>query len=186
NDAVTAISAGIADLANPANEGLSDFIVPGYPDLGQIPLNAPDPTDPVSLAISAGATGASVLFNTVLQVELAALSASLTDVSITYVDIFGAFTDIAADPLAVGITEDLFDTCLGGVIPVGSVAASTIDCTGFLFWDDIHPTESIHTVVAELIRPELAPVPLPASVWMLIAAFGGLAYAGRRRAAVTG
>lgn len=172
--AITSIGAGIESLAN--DDGLRNFVVAGYPDLGAIPLTQPDP-DPSFLPPGfLNANLASVLFNDLLEDEIDRLNAEVADVIVTYVDIFGAFTDILDDPLAFGVTEpDLLNvTCDQGD-----------DCDGLLFWDDIHPTESIHTVIAELIAPELAPVPLPASVWMLLAAFGGLAYAGRRRGGVT-
>lgn len=58
------------------------------------------------------------------------------------------------------------------------------DCTQTAFWDNFHPAEALHDyTTAQVYAAYATPVPLPAAGWLLIGAFGGMAFIGRRRAA---
>jgi phospholipase/lecithinase/hemolysin len=51
------------------------------------------------------------------------------------------------------------------------------ECTQTTFWDPFHPTGSLHDFVANEVRAAgIAPVPLPAAGWMLLAALGALGF----------
>ena len=60
-------------------------------------------------------------------------------------------------------------------------APDVADCATTTFWDPFHPTGLIHSYVTDEVRNAyLAPVPLPAAGWMLLAGLGGLAALRRR------
>lgn len=163
--AVSAISAGITELYT--TNMLSNFVVPGLPNLGAIPAFGG------AASFAPLATLASAQFNSDLTTELAALQATLP-VTTSYVDTFGLFSEIVAGAPGNGFTN-LSGTCqaLG-------------NCEGYVFWDAIHPTDAAHAVLAQAISANLpaAPIPLPAGAWLLLGGLGALAIARRRRAQV--
>ena len=161
NNAVGSLFFGIQDLA--FNSGVDRFVVAGLPNFAEIPA-AFGSTD---------AARASLSFNGAVQTAIAGLNASGIDTR--FVDIAAVVAQVQADPAFTNLPPE---TCLQGAI----------DCTGFAFWDPIHPTEAAHVFVAdaisaELVDIEIAPVPLPAGAVLLLTglvAFGALS---RRQAA---
>lgn len=161
--AVRAIGAGMAALAG---TGLERFILPNLPDLASIPRFAAAPD-----AVRAGATAATLAFNAGLEGIAGAARAGGLDVKVF--DTAGLFATVMADPSAFGFDPSrVTETCFSGS-----------GCEGLLFWDEIHPTYAVHTLIADgivaLAQP--APVPLPATVWLLFGGVGGLLTVGRRR-----
>ena len=155
--AVAAIVGGIRDLQ--ARFGLTRFLVPGLPDLGRIPRNVASPE------ASQAATRATVFFNSVLRGQVDQLDRGPLDV--TYLDTFSLLGGILDDPAAFGFDPDtVTQTCASG----------RIDCAGFVFFDEIHPTAAVHAILAgaTLAAASPAPVPLPAAAWLLLTALGGL------------
>ena len=62
---------------------------------------------------------------------------------------------------------------------------ANVDCDGLLYWDGFHPTKAAHALIAEEVlrltsEPAPAPVPLPASGPVLLAALGAFAVLRRR------
>jgi phospholipase/lecithinase/hemolysin len=162
-NALNSIGAGLASLVG---EGFTNLAVFGLPDLGQIPeVRALGP-----LAMGA-ATGATTLFNTSLQALLNGLPAV---VEVTYVDTFDLFNEILGDPGAFGFTNTT-DPCLDALL-IGTVT----DCSGFVFYDDIHPTARAHALIAERFTTAVAPIPLPAG-WLLMLSIAGVFGLVRRR-----
>ena len=103
---------------------------------------------------------------------------NLFGATVTEVNVF----DALSDPVLLasrGIT-DAENAC---ILTVSTSAAS---CTGFLFFDDIHPTAQGHALIEDITRAALnetyqvTPVPLPASALLLLSAFAGT-FALRRR-----
>jgi len=95
---------------------------------------------------------------------------------------FNFFIALQADPTQFGLPADLdFVTpCLVGELP-----GPDIDCTGYLSFDGIHVTSSVHLALANEIAKftGLVAVPEPASWGMMIAGFGMIGFAARRRRA---
>jgi phospholipase/lecithinase/hemolysin len=98
-------------------------------------------------------------------------------------DYFSFFTRLAANPTQFGLPANLdFTTpCLAGEIP-----GPGIDCTGYLSFDGTHVTSAVQRAIAQDIARQvgLPAVPEPASWAMMIAGFGLVGSALRRRRVV--
>ena len=150
-----------------AGFGPAQVLVSNLPDLGRLPASLA--AGPVAEAL---ATAATDLFNSVLAAGLAGIVAPAgTDV--TLFDLNAAFGDLLDNPASAGFANV--------TIPCFVVDAGPA-CTGFLFADGVHPTTAGHALIAAAIRDELAPVPLPATLPLLVVALGAMGL-GRRRAA---
>lgn len=67
------------------------------------------------------------------------------------------FLTVAADPGSLGLPVQRTDTtCLRARTP-----SPDIDCTGFFFFDDVHPTAAIQAAAAREINRQFALVPAP-------------------------
>lgn len=98
-------------------------------------------------------------------------------------DYFAFFYALLADPTQFGLPANLdFNTpCL-----VGETPGPGIDCTGYLSFDGIHVTSAVQKAIAIQIARQtgLNTVPEPATWAMMIAGFGLVGSAIRRRRAV--
>lgn len=164
--------------------GVSDFIVLGLPDFGAIPrLNG------LPALIPAVATASAQTFNALVSGGIDLLPA---DVNVTKVDVFSALRDVLADPDPLGLTNTT-DACLtfgkdGNGNP--TISGLCADPARYAFFDDIHPSGTVHAALASTVRAEMvgnaqaevAIVPLPAAGWALLAALAGLAAVSRHRA----
>ena len=134
--------------------GACNFLVLNLPPLGSTPkyLNTPG---------EAGATALANGFNT----DLAAGLASLDGIGKTILlhDVYTDFSRILATPSQYGL-QNTTDQVMG----------TGFDASGFLFWDDVHPT----TVGAGIVASSVL-VPEPATLALL--AFGCLALMILRR-----
>ena len=89
------------------------------------------------------------------------------------------FNTVATDPGSLGLPTLRTDTtCLRAKTP-----GPNIDCTGFFYFDDVHPTAAVQAAAARDINRQFSIAPVPeASTWMmLIAGFGLVGFAMRRR-----
>jgi phospholipase/lecithinase/hemolysin len=169
---VKSIASGVKLLAK---SGVSDILVLGLPDFGLLPGVA---ADPLASAKSSVVTG---LYNATLDAVLTRLDRRYA-ANVSYFD-----------------TNSLFQQVIAGVpAPLVSVPclAQPVDCaanpTNYVFYDTVHPTEWVHTVLASAIAGQLglsAPsqngqigaVPLPATAPLIVFGLGGLALWSRRR-----
>lgn len=132
-------------------------------------LGVPNPLEVEGLQLQA-------LLDAQLDVVQPGLSANLYRYSY-----FSFFTRLQNDPTQFGLPSDLdfFTPCLAAVTP-----GPGIDCTGYLSFDGIHVTSRVQQAIARDIAGfvGLADVPEPQSWAMMIAGFGLVGAAMRRRA----
>ncbi len=141
--------------------GANHILMLNLPDLGMTPRLNGNP-----LTSSAG-TSVSINFNTALAGALfqAGQPAEL-------IDIFDWMQAVKADPTLFGLTN-ITDSCIAD--------NAAPDCTGYLFYDDIHPTTAGHALVAQVIEGTV--VPVPAAFWLFASGLGLLGFQARRQAA---
>lgn len=118
-----------------------------------------------------------------LDAALAPLQATYGSRLVTF-DFFTFFRAMIANPVAFGLPADTdFDTpCLA----VRTAVNGEIDCTGFFSFDGTHPTAPVHLAIANAFSRQAGlAVPEPASWALLIAGFGLIGAAMRRRRMAT-
>ena len=147
-----------------AAAGASQFLVLNLPPLGFTPGLIGTPAQDPFNALSAA-------FNAALDAELTNLVISL-GIEVTRLDLFNLFLDVRANPAAFGIAN-VTDPAFNGI----SVAP---DPNTFLFWDDLHPTATIHQVLGIVAANEFVPEPSTLALAGL-ALGGGLTIAVARR-----
>ena len=138
--------------------GAKHIVVWDTPNLGTAP------------AVVAG--GGAALGSFLASSMNSALSLRLTgEAGVSTFDIFGLGTALAANPAAFGFSNAT-DAC-------GAVANA--DCSQYVYWDGIHPTEAGHAAIADAMYAFAVPVPEP-ETWVLFAAgLGALGWTSRRR-----
>lgn len=127
-------------------------------------------------------------FNARLGEGLALLGAEGLDVR--EIDSRAFFAELTADPAAFGIDEPVLP-CL---FPSAEAAAAlgqpqlcdlATQAPTRAFFDAVHPSGTVHQAFAGYVEaqltPPLAPIPLPAAGWLLLAGVGGLVMVRRRR-----
>jgi outer membrane lipase/esterase len=133
--------------------GAKNIVVWTVPNIGATPA-----------VITSGAS-ASTLGTMIAATMNAALSAAIgSDPDIKLFDIFGLMNDAIADPGAFGLSN-VTDACAQFV---------TCDPSKFLFWDGIHPTSAVETIISDQILA-LA-VPEPSTLTLLSVALLGLGF----------
>ncbi|HEB98216.1 MAG TPA: VPLPA-CTERM sorting domain-containing protein [Thiotrichales bacterium] len=155
--AITPATTNLADAVGLlAGAGASHILVPNLPDLGLTP-------EAISLGVEAEARAVSEAFNTSLATALAGYDT-------LDLDVFTLLNLVVADPPAYGLTN-----VTGSCVADGQDPA----CTGYLFYDGVHPTTRGHELLADAMYT--AVVPLPASAFLLWSGLGVLALTARRR-----
>jgi outer membrane lipase/esterase len=99
-------------------------------------------------------------------------------------DLYGLFLELLDNPGDFGVinaTAPCFvSPAFGGP---GFVPPCNLDLAPLLaFWDQSHPSSTIHAQIAARVREQVAPVPLPAAALMLVGGIAGLGLMRRRAA----
>ena len=169
----------LTEISTLADEGAKHFLVVDVPNVGIIPEFAQDnPT------LAADATTFSQLYDADLASGLAALEPELAaGTTLTDFDLYGYNANILANAAAHGFT-DTTDRCYtntpGSSTTSAACGSGAENINSLVYWDDIHPTAKVHALWAEGFE---AAVPETSTWAMLLVGFGGLGFAGYRRAA---
>lgn len=148
-----------------AAAGISDIVVFGLPDLGKLPDFVGTPFGAQISQVVGG-------YNAALSQTVAGLDAALGPVNVGYFDVDALFQTLLGPDNAGGF-DNWTENCLA--------AGEACDPEEYVFWDDIHPTDAVHEIVADAFRDQIAPVPLPAGFPLLIGGLAALGLVSRRR-----
>lgn len=162
------IAGGVGRLA--AETGLEDFLVFLAPDLSTIPALVDSDFAPLFLEVVNGT-------NLAIQFFVDQVAAAIPTINVEYFDPNLVAANILAAPAAFGLDpEKTKSQCLSTAGFCGLENASD-----YYFFDDIHPTEKVHTVLAEAVRAQV--VPLPGGLSLALGGFALLGFAARRKRA---
>ncbi|WP_167547135.1 SGNH/GDSL hydrolase family protein [Stieleria maiorica] len=148
-----------------AGAGAREFLVANLIPLSLTPSLAGTPT-------AASATAFSHAFNTTLATEIGTLRTDL-DVTIHELDVAGLFEEVSSDPAAFGFTNTV-DPALHVELST-SIPIFPYDVVGnpdeYLWWDGVHPTAAVQSLIGERAAALVRPVPEPASaaIWIPVA-----------------
>jgi phospholipase/lecithinase/hemolysin len=143
---VANIASAITTLSD---AGGSRFLVPNLPPLGQTPWLR-------SIGYEADGDNLSAQFNTALSAELSQLRTTL-GVTIYELDTHALFAQALAEPGKFGltnVTDPAFDA--GSVVP---------NPQEYMFWDDEHPTATVHALLGEYAAAAV-PEPSALALWL--------------------
>lgn len=131
------------------NGGARDFLVVLGPDVGKIPLIVND-QDPDSDAV---ATAFSRTFNARLQASLRRLERG--PIQIIMFDLFGFMNNLLDSGTFTNTTAEcieeppVFPFPVPGSCTSMAIYPGAVFDTGYFFWDDQHPTASVHMLLGE-------------------------------------
>ncbi len=149
-------------------EGARKILVPNVPDLALVPR-----VREFGAAAQAGAHALSVGYNAGLASTLTALESSLTGLDIIGFDTFSNLNEVIAHQSLYGFSDTEHRCYTGddvGFTGGGSVCANPDE---YLFWDGIHPTTALHTLIGERM---LASIPEPGTLLLIALAIGSLSW----------
>lgn len=118
-----------------------------------------------------------------VQLRLDAIQPGLGSTQLIRFSYQNFFTQLASDPMAFGVAPF---TETGKCIGNRPVVNGNIDCTGYFSFDGIHPTAQVQAALYRQVLgvTGLDAVPEPASWALMIAGFGMVGTALRRRPAI--
>jgi phospholipase/lecithinase/hemolysin len=155
--AVANVDSAIGSLAA---DGAKNFLILTVPDLGATPdAIAGGP------AVQFGASALAAQFDSALMSSVDAI-ASLDSLNVSTLDTYALLDEIVANPSSYGFTS-VTSPCVTGAIDYvgGTACASTLAAQNqYLFWDDLHPTEAGHAIVADAALAVVTPEPANVSL----------------------
>ena len=146
-----------------AKDGARNLIVFNVPDLGKVPevtFGLANGSDKPNAGTNALASSLASSYNTQLASAISRATAA-TGIQVTTVDLYG-FTDAAvANPGAYGLDSVNVPAWSGNYTDAKSGTLNSTDPAvqnRSLFWDDVHPTASVHNMAANIARAAVAPM----------------------------
>jgi outer membrane lipase/esterase len=169
-----AAATAVADSARALGAfGVRDVTLFTLADLGGTPRYnlSPDARE------KARATRGTNAFNATLDRQIGALEAE--GINVIRIDTHRLFNQLLANPERFGVRDATFP-CL--------VDRNTAPCTPAqalerAFFDPVHPNSVVHGQIAGVVSQQIAPVPLPAPVLLLVGGIAALGVVARRRRA---
>lgn len=149
------------------NAGAENVLLFNVPNVALAPIAGGDPlgvVDALTSAFNFGLGGA----------------AGIASPNIAFIDAFAILSDIVTNPAAFGLTEV--------VAPCLDLNAGTLcsDPSSYLFFDDLHPTNTGHQIIADaaILAASTLPaaVPVPAAFPLFLSAIAALGWARRKTA----
>ncbi|NNE89149.1 MAG: SGNH/GDSL hydrolase family protein [Silicimonas sp.] len=169
-EVATTIAGSVAKLAT--TYGLDDFVVFVIPDISVVPAISGTPLEGFVSALSDFA-------NQTLVSALEVVSLTLPDIEIQMFDSNAIVRGIIADPSIAGVTNTS-GQCLIQTTDFTSYCGDE-NASDYLFFDDLHPTEGVHTLIADAFAAQV--VPLPGGMSLALGGFALLGFAARRKRA---
>ena len=169
-----AVGAAAVNAAVAVGQGISSLVGQGVRNVVVFNL-APLQLTPQFALIAPQAAPLAQFGADTFNAALAGIVAGMGDAArVKTVDIHLALTDLVANPEKYGVS-DVVNPCI-----YGNSVCSPEQALQRAFFDPVHPNSIVHGDIADLVRPDIAPVPLPASVLMMLVSVAGLAAAGWR------
>ncbi len=136
--------------------GAKDFLVVNLPDLGLLPI------------VTSNSLPAPSSYYTALTLQhnaglLSAIYAEglPTDVKVTQLDVYSLANKIIQNPAQYGLTN-VTGNCLDKTTNPYTLCTNP---SQYFFWDDVHPTTGIHSIVAQqAVKAVLVPEPQPLNI----------------------
>jgi phospholipase/lecithinase/hemolysin len=170
----SSIAGGVLELAT--QSGLDDFLVFFVPDLSTVPALAGTSDAPLFRQIVNGT-------NAAIKFAVGEVAKAIPTINVDFFDPNNVATKIFAAPKDFGIDPELVTSqCY---VPATKTSPSEFcgleNASQYYFFDDIHPTETVHTELAEAVRAQV--VPLPGGLSLALGGFALLGFAARRKRA---
>jgi len=135
----------VSDIGRLVTAGARQILVPNLPLLGYTPRYQGNPTD------AEQANSLSEQFNAALDFALDGMAADNADLMFYRLDVAGLFADAISDPAGFGLAN-VTDSAAPGLVPNDSsydTSQIVSNPNEYLFWDEVHPTATVHAILAE-------------------------------------
>lgn len=136
------------DLSRLIAAGARNFLVPNLPLLGGTPRFNGNPTT------AATYNARSAQFNAAMDASLLDLSDDAAGLTFFRLDVAGLFAEAIATPTKFGLVN-VTSPAAPGLSPGDSsynTALIAANASQYMFWDDLHPTTAVHTILATRAR----------------------------------
>ena len=169
--ALAGAQATIAAGLTLAGLGVTDLILFDQPDLADIPLFRLFASD-----LADEAAAASAAYNAALAAGYDTLRGA--GLNLFTVDTDGLIGQLLANPTAFGVSDARLP-CIFPSLEAAAEFSQPLFCDPATsaeraFADQLHPSGAIHVALAEVVRDELQPIPLPAGLPLLVGALAAL------------